>query len=92
MFNVVLYISSPCTECNNSKCLKCTIDFLNYDTEKCETFCPSDAYKDTTNHLCVKCSINYNSGCKECDFSKCTKCNSNYLNYDNGKCDINCPN
>ena len=80
-----------CIECNYDMCLKCDKNYLNFETNDCEIFCPSNSYFDINNHICVLCSSIYHSGCIKCSNSECLKCTENYLNFDSKKCETFCP-
>ena len=64
---------------------------MNYETKKCETFCPNNGYKDSTSHECIKCTDTYNTGCSKCNNIKCIICSLNYLHPTSNKCETTCP-
>ena len=69
---------SICTGPTSSDCYRCsTNNYLIKTSFTCTDQCPTTAYTDNTNMLCVDCKL----PCLECTESsvKCTKCATGYF-------------
>ena len=71
--------------------IRCSSNFLNPFTKKCEADCPAGFYKELNNCLNCSLSASLNKYCDDCENeNKCIKCHAYFLNTSSFKCVKKC--